>query len=308
MVPERLDQPIRWRKPRRIFVNSMSDLFHPGVGFDYIAHVFAVMSLAEQHSFQVLTKRPQRMAQVLSDDTFESLMWHYRGEYPHPDYDPPWPLPNVWLGTSIESDRYTFRANHLRATPAAIRFLSLEPLIGPLPSLDLTDMDWVIVGGESGPDARPMHPQWARDLRDLCLTHPCEGCDGGRRRHEMSRCPRDCGSVRLGDPWGGPGRRPVPFFFKQWGEHVPVAVEDDPGFAGGRAFNDPRGGRSAAVIREPGAPFRSGTTRTMEPGDETRGGMVMLDRDTIAVRVGKRAAGRELDGQTWNQYPGGAPR
>jgi protein gp37 len=168
-LPERLDQPLRWRKPRRVFVNSMSDLFHARVPTEFVGQVWDVMGEAAQHQFQVLTKRPQRMEHLLT-----LSMW------PSPRY--PWPLPNVWLGTSIESDRYAFRADHLRATPAAVRFLSLEPLLGPLPSLDLTDIDWVIVGGESGPGARPMHPDWVRDLRDRC------------------------GAAR------------VPFFFKQWGE------------------------------------------------------------------------------------------
>jgi protein gp37 len=148
-LPERLDQPLRWRKPRRIFVNSMSDLFHQDVPADFICQVWEVMGQATQHTFQVLTKRPQRMAPMLALNV--------------PD---PWP--NVWAGTSIESDRYTFRASYLRDTPAAKRWLSIEPLIGPLPSLDLTGIDWVVVGGESGPGARPMDLDWARWIRDHC--------------------------------------------------------------------------------------------------------------------------------------------
>jgi protein gp37 len=169
---EELDRPLRWKKPRRIFVDSMSDLFHPDVPAEFITEVWDRMTLASQHTFQVLTKRPQRMAELLpkmvdgiaeqSDGTLDL----------HPATVGPaigeWPAANVWLGTSIETNRYVFRADHLRATPAAIRFLSLEPLLGPLPSLDLTGIDWVIVGGESGPGARPMHPDWVRDIRDRC--------------------------------------------------------------------------------------------------------------------------------------------
>lgn len=147
--PERLDQPTRWRKPRTIFVNSMSDLFHEDVPVDYIAQVFDAMAAAPQHTYQVLTKRPGRMASVLRRIQ-------------------PEPLPHVWLGTSIELDKYTWRADKVRATPAAVRFLSLEPLLGPLPSLDLEDIAWVIVGGESGHGARPLDPDWVRDLRDRC--------------------------------------------------------------------------------------------------------------------------------------------
>ena len=199
--PDRLDQPMRWKKPRRIFVNSMSDLFHPDVPAEFQAEVWAVMSMAGQHQFQILTKRPKRMGFV-GHAMFRlhvNMERMRRGVSVLPDsrqadgtYS--WPLQNVWLGTSIETDRYTFRADHLRATPAAVRFLSLEPLLGPLPSLDLEEMDWVIVGGESGPNARPMHPDWVRNLRDRCIAAD------------------------------------VPFFFKQWGG--PTAK------AGGRMLDD----------------------------------------------------------------------
>jgi protein gp37 len=148
--PERLDQPLRWRRPRMIFVNSMSDLFHERVPLTFIKRVFEVMGAADHHTFQVLTKRPGRMASVL-----EQVQ--------------PSPLPNVWLGTSIELDKFTWRVDHVRRTPASVRFLSCEPLLGPLPSLDLQDVDWLIVGGESGVRARPMDAQWAADLRDRCI-------------------------------------------------------------------------------------------------------------------------------------------
>lgn len=140
MHEDALDLPLRWRSSRYVFVNSMSDLFHQDVDDDFIGRVFGVMSAASQHTFQVLTKRPQRMAKLLS-------RWGAKG------WEPP---ANVWLGTSIESDRYSFRADHVRATPAAVRFLSLEPLLGPLPSLNISSIDWVIVGGESGKHAPPV--------------------------------------------------------------------------------------------------------------------------------------------------------
>jgi protein gp37 len=147
-----------------------------------------------------------------------------------------WPLPNVWLGASIESDRYTWRADHLRRTPAAVRWISAEPLVGPLPSLDLAGIDWVVAGGESGPGARPMHPDWVRELRDRCAN------------------------------------RDVAFLFKQWGEWAPV--EGD-GVEAGRY-----------VGREDGQTY----------GAAQAGGVLMS-------RLGKRAAGRELDGRTWDEYP-----
>lgn len=149
--PDRLDEPLHWHKPRRVFVNSLSDLFHPDVPADFILKVWETMSEAPQHTFQILTKRPQRMAGAVGAIS---------------DWLPV--LPNVWLGTSIESDRYTWRANHVCDTPAAVRFLSLEPLLGPLPSLDLTDIDWVIIGGESGPGSRRIDLGWVREILAQC--------------------------------------------------------------------------------------------------------------------------------------------
>lgn len=173
--PSALDAPLRWKKPRRVFVDSMSDLFHPEVPPHFVESVWQTMSRCPQHTFQILTKRPQRASHMLFTN------WDFDGRF-FGAY-----LPNVWLGTSIENDTYTFRADHLRATPAAVRFLSLEPLVGPLPSLDLTGIDWVIVGGESGANARPVEADWVRDLRDR--------------------------SVAAG----------VAFFFKQWGGRTPKA-------------------------------------------------------------------------------------
>lgn len=186
LKPHKLADPLRWPDARRIFVNSMSDLFHEIVDVDYIARVFAVMALTPRHTYQALTKRPERMAGVVADPAFrDQVLGHVaamtdvptkRDGRPRlelvdfPVYGGAWPIPNVWLGTSIEDDRRTPRADALRATPAAIRFLSLEPLLGPLPSLDLTSIDWIIVGGESGPGFRPMDHAWARDLRDRAIA------------------------------------------------------------------------------------------------------------------------------------------
>ncbi len=157
---EALDDPLRWRRPRLVFVNSMSDLFHADVPDAFVEAVFRTMNAASRHTFQVLTKRPERAVALGG-----KLRW----------------TSNVWLGASVESEPWLRRLEPLRAAPAAVKFLSLEPLLGPLPSLDLAGIDWVIAGGESGPGARPMQPDWVRGIRD--------------------RCARDG----------------VPFFFKQWG-------------------------------------------------------------------------------------------
>jgi protein gp37 len=143
-----VDVPLRWRKPRRIFVNSMSDLFQDGVPVPFIQKVFAVMSAASQHEFQLLTKRSERLL-ALS----RMLEW----------------MPNVWMGVSVESRKYAHRINHLQQTDARVKFLSLEPLLSPLGELDLSGIDWVIVGGESGSKARPIDPAWVREIRDQCV-------------------------------------------------------------------------------------------------------------------------------------------
>lgn len=160
LQPHVLELPLRWRKPQRIFVNSMSDLFHKDVPLQYIQRVFDVMRDAHWHQFQVLTKRADRLAKVAA-----TL---------------PWP-PNVWMGVSVESQEYTGRVADLTSTAAAVKFLSVEPLLGPIYDLDLVGIDWVIVGGESGPGARPMDAEWVRGIRRLCAAQK------------------------------------VPFFFKQWG-------------------------------------------------------------------------------------------
>jgi protein gp37 len=145
--PDQLELPLRWRQSRRIFVNSMSDLFHDAVPEPFIARVFDVMTRAPWHVFQVLTKRAERLAALTPRL--------------------PWP-PNVWQGVSVENAKYTARVAHLQAVPARVRFPSVEPLLGPIPQLPLEGIHWVIVGGESGPKHRPLDPAWVREIRDQC--------------------------------------------------------------------------------------------------------------------------------------------
>ena len=170
---DRLEGPLRWRKPRRIFVNSMSDLFHELVPFEFVDRVFAVMALAEKHTFQILTKRPERMAEYFSwletrTLSIEAAIAEIRTSVPATkvgNIQPPsLPLPNVWFGTSVEDQRVHGRVDQLRRVPSVVRFLSCEPLIGPL-DLDLNGIHWVIVGGESGHGHRPIQVRWVRDIR-----------------------------------------------------------------------------------------------------------------------------------------------
>jgi len=187
--PQALAEPLRWQRPRLVFVNSMSDLFHARVPEAFIAQVFAVMAAADHHTYQVLTKRPARMARLLASEAFGARVAAELRQLrrQRDGLALGWPLPNVWLGVSIELDRYCWRADRLRQIPAAVRFLSCEPLLGPLPSLDLTGIGWVICGGESGSGHRPVEPAWVRDLRDRCVAAG------------------------------------VAFFFKQWGGRTPKA-------------------------------------------------------------------------------------
>jgi protein gp37 len=170
--PERLAQPLRWRKPSRIFVNSMSDLFQAEVPQQYIAQVWLTMLMAPWHTFQVLTKRGERMERVLSRPTFWELVNRLRETplllAPEQSVQLSGPSRNIWLGVSVEAPTYYSRIRHLQRTPAHIRFLSCEPLLAPLPELPLDGIHWVIVGGESGHGARPMDPDWARGIRDQC--------------------------------------------------------------------------------------------------------------------------------------------
>lgn len=161
-----VDLPLRWKSPRLVFVNSMSDLFHPEVPDDFIVAIFNSMARAEQHTFQVLTKRSKRLATIAG-----------KLEWPN----------NVWMGVSVENTRYRFRIDHLRKTPAKVRFLSVEPLLGDVGVLNLEGIHWVIAGGESGPGARPPEASWVTGIRDQCVDAA------------------------------------VPFFFKQWGGRTPKA-------------------------------------------------------------------------------------
>jgi len=158
--PEALDEPYHWKKPRIIFVNSMSDLFHEKIPFEFIRDVFQAMNDNKHHTFQILTKRSERLREMAP-----KLYWSE----------------NIWMGVTIESNGYVRRADDLRKVDAAVRFLSLEPLLGPLPDLELDGIDWVIVGGESGPGARPMKEKWVLDIKQKCE------------------------------------KENIPFFFKQWG-------------------------------------------------------------------------------------------
>jgi protein gp37 len=176
--PEALSLPRKWRRPRLVFVNSMSDLFHAQVPLDFVQQVFEVMAETPRHTYQLLTKRARRLRRVA-------------GELD-------WP-PNVWMGVSVEDAEALLRVDDLRAVPAAVRFLSCEPLLAPLDGLDLTGIDWVIVGGESGPRTRPMDAQWALDVRDRCIEAK------------------------------------VPYFFKQWGGRTPKAGGRE---LGGRTWDD----------------------------------------------------------------------
>lgn len=221
--PERLDQPMRWRRPRRVFVNSMSDLWHDAIPFEFIADVFARMWWAPQHTFQVLTKRHGRMRSLMP--RIEENLRQRAADLKLLDCPTPltWPLPNVWLGVSVEDQkRADLRIPALLATPAAVRWLSMEPLLGRVDILGhLTSaprIDWVVVGGESGRGSRRMRAEWVRSLRGQCVTTG------------------------------------VPFFFKQWGEWLPVVTPS------GEHYE----------------------------------------------RVGKKRAGRELDGRTWDEYPAAA--
>lgn len=266
-LPERLDTPLRWRRPRRVFVDSMSDLFHPSVPDEFIGSVWNTMALTPWHTYQVLTKRPRRMAELLSKWAADG--WHWRRSDLVWCGPVPGPLPNVWLGTSVEDQHQADRRiPHLLAAPAAVRFLSCEPLLGPVSlrwakwhdywpdgwrergevqnHLDgARRLDWVIVGGESGPRARPMHPAWARDLRDEC--------------------------VEAG----------VPFHFKQWGEYgcAPGGVA--------LARTDPR-----TVLLDPTTGKHRAPSEAL-PSPEC----------CAMFRVGKKAAGRVLDGRTWDEFP-----
>ena len=265
--PDKLDKPLKWKKPRKIFVNSMSDLFHEDVPDEFIDEVFAVMSDAGQHTFMILTKRPERMKQYLSLDNPRytarkvfNLTKDPAGKF---DCDLHWPLINVWLGTSVENQAAADeRIPPLLQVPAAVKFISVEPLLGPvdlmsvqfgkyttmnvlegcgislkspcqsIPNAFSNKIDWVITGGESGPGARPLHPDWVRSLRDQCQA-------AGTK-----------------------------FFFKSWGDWLPNAQEYD-----------------------------------CNPGGVDYEQKHELVRNVAMCRVGKKKSGRLIDGRTWDEMP-----
>jgi len=289
---EWLDQPLRWTKPRMIFVCAHGDLFAEGVPDEWIDQVFAVMALCPQHTFQVLTKRPERMREYLRGDEnasndeahqphqrilnaaykiignpgrFSPVALHLRSLCEASE--PPLPLPNVWLGVSVEDQRRAEeRIPILLDTPAAIRWISAEPLLGPVDlvtflggtlrigkiaiKVPAVRIDWVVAGGESGPGARPMHPDWARSLREQCAAAG------------------------------------VPLLFKQWGEWREAQEGDRFDTSKGRMQSPP------AFIVSP----RDGTVHCFLPADHD-------DRFRVMLEVGKRRAGRLLDGVEHNGYP-----
>lgn len=278
-----LTQPLRWRRPRRVFVNSMGDLFHESVPDEWIDRVFAVMALAPQHTFQILTKRARRMREYLSAPLVTTRIAQQTLGLPDPpeaELNGPWPLPNVWLGVTAEDQqRADERIPDLLATPAALRFVSIEPMLGAVDLENInpsekyeTDalrgfdfdqssagarLDWVVCGGESGPHARPMHPDWARSLRDQCKAAG------------------------------------APFHFKQWGEWLPCGqhLPDIGKVTGGTAV---RGGRFRLHVggHNPHVTFA-------EHGVEVGA----LNDDLLTFRVGKARAGHLLDGVEHREFP-----
>ena len=269
VVESALDAALHWKRPRRVFVNSMSDLFHGGVSDGTLNRIFAVMALTPQHTYQILTKRPERMRDLLNDPEIGVQIDRAVHALGIPGGVGPWPLPNVWLGVSAENQPAADdRIPPLLATPAAVRFVSLEPLLGDISFRgDLKPIDWVIVGGESGPGARPMHPDWARSIRDQCQAAG------------------------------------VAFFFRQWGEWAPIEKETKKlgplGFPG-----DAKEVTAKFIRTNDGLIVISGEydkiDRYLSAGKYEGAGVPIR-------RVGKARAGRLLDGREWNEYPGGHP-
>lgn len=265
---DQLEIPLKWRKPRRIFVNSMSDTFHTSVPFEFIDKIFAVMALCPQHTFQVLTKRPERMAEYLSLGYLpivEAMQAVGYNRHPNATAQGIWPPPNIWIGTSVENQKTADeRIPHLDRCPAAVQFISAEPLLGAieLPESfllpDFAEDDprhtkkWCIVGGESGPGARPMHPAWARSLRDQCAN---AGVD---------------------------------FFMKQWGCWIPYEQDAQPPFWNGQE------GRTVDGHCFP---------EDLSDGEPT-GKWYAPELDGVVYRKSsKKSAGRLLDGRTWDEFP-----
>jgi protein gp37 len=255
LIEEHLEYPLRWKRPRRIFVNSMSDLFHESIPFEWLTRIFHVMARAGHHTFQVLSKRDmsKRIDEALRREVEHLCAMDSLGAGIHQEII--WPLPNVQIIASIEDQPSADqRIPWLMKTDAAVRGISAEPLLGPIDiafDREFDRLDWVIVGGESGPGARPMHPDWARSLRDQCVAAG------------------------------------VPFFFKQWGEWGSTTV----GNIGPDRNLDGDGPEWTA--------FRKHDHQFVEPGQKVG----RATGDYGMYRVGKKAAGRVLDGQTWDEYP-----
>jgi protein gp37 len=282
-LDERLMMPLRWREPQRVFVNSMSDLFHPAVPFEFLDRVFAVMALSRQHTFMILTKRPERMLEYVS--RLWTVGWKRRLMLALPEHLQAHPslstcrnpINNVWLGVTAENqEQADARIPVLLDTPAAKRFVSVEPMLGPVdlnriggdalgpwPALaevlsiggyERPALDWIICGGETGPNARPMHPDWARSLRDQCAAAG------------------------------------APFFFKQWGE-----------WAKGRADIQ----RAPCVVIYPDGRSCEDTFEAVRAEADRSGIPHDYESAVIMSRIGSRRAGRLLDGREHNEIPSG---
>jgi protein gp37 len=303
LLNDRLAEPLGWKKPVKVFVNSLSDLFHKNVPDDFIAKVFAVMALTPQHTYQLLTKRHARMRNLLNDRHFAVAVrteMYTRDRHATLRQDEAWPLPNLWLGVSVENQHWAnIRVPALLDTPAAVRWISAEPLLGPVDLYgDLRSgvyrcpcgawerdshvhtlcpdcgkpwrhkpgdarIDWVVAGGESGPKARPMHPDWARSLRKQCTTAN------------------------------------VPFLFKQWGTWgVDWPLDND-----GKVITTPRG--QGITVANDGTIYQPGDLSY--PDGPRYGEALRADHGranlTAMYRLGKKKAGRELDGRTHDEFP-----
>ncbi len=264
LAEDQLEIPLHWRKPRKIFVCSMSDLFHESVPDDWIARIFYIMEQAEWHTFQILTKRAWRM--------LDWYRWWTGGKQRFPQSATPALLPSVWLGVSVEDQKTADgRIPLLLETPAAVRWVSYEPALGPVNFQCIKEneenyfdslsgirsirpcLDWVVCGGESGPGARPMHPGWARSVRDQCQTAR------------------------------------VPFFFKQWGEWLPG--EGD--------------GKSPAIWQDGARGIHPSVPAGHDGGPLYEKFGLLGAPGAFALRVCKKAAGRLLDGREWNEFPNG---
>lgn len=288
--PERLDQPLKWKKPRRIFVCSMGDLFHEDVPFWKVDEVFAIMQKADHHIYMVLTKRPRRMHKYFTEWLEgENRFINLEGAYRDMKIDPPrvtcFPFHNVWLGVTVENQAAADeRIPWLLKTPAEVRFVSVEPMLGPVnlePYLQYPPMtenykmtfglnefkglDWVICGGESGPHARPMHPDWARGLRDQCQVAG------------------------------------VPFFFKQWGEW---GIDPQEGIHWQYSLNNLENGIDYSEHYGKLEWWTcASSTEKKKRGNRTPVAYDQEGNATVLKRVGKKAAGRLLDWREWNEWP-----